>query len=60
MEHVLQIRFGVHPRSDGVAEEDEVLDDSSRVHGDHGADSSEGRVLLLVVADVPQRSAPDL
>ena len=34
------------------------MDDAARIDGDHVAHAAEGRVLLLVVADVAQRHAP--
>ena len=58
IEHLLEVVLRLDPGGDGVAEEDEVLHDAARVDADHGADAAEGRVLLLVVADVAQRRAP--
>lgn len=52
MEHLLEILLGVDPRGNGIAEEDEILDHSSRVHTDHVAYTPKGRVLLLVVSNV--------
>ena len=43
----------IEPASDGIAEEDEVGDDSSRVDADHLAHPAERRVLLVIVPDVP-------
>ena len=48
----------VNPARDCVAEEDEVRDDSAGVDADHLAHSSERRVLLVIIPDVPQTRAP--
>lgn len=53
MEHVAQLVARRVPGSDGVTQEDEVLRDSLRVQVDHEADAAEGRLLLVVVPDVP-------
>lgn len=58
VKHVLEVWLGVHPRGDGITEEDKVLNHSCRVHADHEAHAAKGRVLLLVVANVAQRCAP--
>lgn len=57
-EHVLQVRLRVEPAGDGVTEEDEVRDNSSGVHADHLTHPPERGVLLVVVSDVPETSAP--
>ena len=44
----------VEPAGDGVTEEDEVRDNSSRVHADHLTHPPERGVLLVVVSDVPE------
>lgn len=41
MEHDLKILFGTVPGSDGIAEEDEVLDYTSWVDADHRGDAPE-------------------
>lgn len=58
MERLLQVCLGVDPGCDGIAEENEVMHDSTRVHTDHAADATEGRVLLFIVPNVPQRRTP--
>ena len=45
----------IEPASDGVAEEDEIWDDSSRIDADHLTHPAECRVLLVVVPDVPEK-----
>ena len=44
----------IEPAGDGVTEEDEVRDNSSRVHADHLTHPPERGVLLVVVSDVPE------
>ena len=48
----------IDPAGHGVTEEDELRENTSRVDLDHLTHASEGRVLLVIVPDVPQRSAP--
>ncbi len=43
----------VDPARHRVAEEDEVRDDSSRIHADHLAHSTKGRILQKVFHYVP-------
>lgn len=58
LEHFVKIGFRVAPRRCSIAEEDEVRNNASRVNGDHLTHSTKSGVLLLVIADVPQRRAP--
>ncbi len=53
VKHILQVGVGVLPGGDGVAEEDEVVDDPAGVDADHLTHPPEGGVLLVVVANVP-------
>lgn len=55
MERLFQVCLGVDPGCDGVTEENKVVYNSTRVHTDHAADATEGRVLLFIVPNVPQR-----
>ncbi len=56
--HLFQIRLRVIPGGDSIAEKDEVLNHSSGIEVDHQTQTSEGRFLLFVVSDVPQRQTP--
>ena len=52
-EHVLQVCRRICPTSNGVTEEDEVGNHPGRIQTDHQAHALEGRLLLLVVSDIP-------
>lgn len=54
LDHLVQIGGRIRPRGDRIAEEDEVGHHADRIHRDQIAHAAEGRVLLVVVADVPQ------
>ena len=58
MKYLLKVVLGAGPRSHRVTEVHEVLQHPGRIDADHGTDAPERRILLLVVADVPQRIAP--
>ena len=58
-EHLLQVVLGVRPGGHGVAEEHEVGHHPAGVDLYHLADAAKGGVLLVVVADVAQRRAPE-
>ncbi len=58
VEGVLQILLWTGPGGNSITEEHKVLEDPRGVDTDHGTDTPEGRVLLLVVTDTPQRVAP--
>ena len=45
----------IEPAGNGVTEEDEIGDDSGRVDTDHLTHPAEGRVLLVVVPNVPEK-----
>ena len=42
VEHILQVWFWVLPRGDGIAKEDEVIDDALGINTDHLAHAPEG------------------
>jgi len=56
--HILQVRLWIEPAGNGVTEEDEIGDDSGRVDTDHLTHPAEGRVLLVVVPNVPETGTP--
>ena len=58
VEHILQVRFGVHPRRNCITKEDEILHNPSRVDANHQTHATERRILLLIVTNVAQRCAP--
>lgn len=58
VEHLFEVGLGVNPRGDGITEEDKVFYHSGGIDADHVAHTTEGGVLLLVVADIAQRDAP--
>lgn len=60
LNHVVQIGGRIRPRCDRIAEEDKIRDNADRIHRDQIAHAAERRVLLVVVTNVTQRSAPEL
>ena len=58
VKHFFEIVLGTDPGSNGITEEDEVLDDSRWVVLDHFANTSKRRVLLFVVTNIAKRRAP--
>lgn len=58
LKHLLQILLWRWPRCYGVAEEDEVRNDTSRIDSNHLTHTPEGRIFLFVIPYASQRSAP--
>ena len=58
VKHLFEVVLGATPGGHCITEEHKVLEHSVGVHGNHGTDTTEGRVLFLIVSDVAQRVAP--
>ena len=57
-EHILEVFLGIHPWGYGITEEDEILNHPIGIHTDHVTHPTERRVLLVIVTDIAQRTAP--